>query len=214
MRSSIPANARQRVVARHPDGSKMKAYYYLAGEKVGFRLWDQDGWIGMEGGIKNGLDHGLHREFHRGVLHWAVPAVKGKYHGLGRYYDGRGKLMATCQWTHGTGVDLYFGTDDGQLTEERYVREGHWNGYERWWTKGEVFQETHFKDDLEHGIQRQWSGKRLCRGFPKYFLNGKQVLKRQYLKACEKDPSLPKFRLHDNRPKRQPPKFAPTKPSR
>ena len=71
-------------------------------------------------------------------------------------------------------------------------------------------RESHFAEGLEHGIQRDWdSTGRLRRGFPKYFINGEQVTKRQYLRAAKLDSSLPPFREEDNRPERQfPPEVA------
>ncbi len=40
-------------------------------------------------------------------------------------------------------------------------------------------------------------------------MNGKKVTKRQYLRACKDDPSLPQFREEDNKPSRTfPPEIA------
>ncbi len=205
MRSSIPKNARERVAARHPNGAKQRTFYYLDGQKVGRRTWSESGELCTECGVKDGKDQGLYREFSDGALRWEVRLSAGMRHGLARYFDGRGRLRATTYWKHGTGVDLYFGDPDGSLTEERYSRDGWWHGPERWFCEGVIFRETYFKRGIEHGIQREWNGKRLRRGFPKYFLNGGQVSRRDYLRACESDSELPPFRMAENKPTRRPP---------
>ncbi|NIT13884.1 MAG: hypothetical protein GTN99_06505, partial [Candidatus Dadabacteria bacterium] len=43
----------------------------------------------------------------------------------------------------------------------------------------------------------------LRRGFPQYYINDEKVNKRSYLKPCEKDPTLPKFKEEDNLPRRK-----------
>jgi hypothetical protein len=61
--------------------------------------------------------------------------------------------------------------------------------------------------DKKHGIERVWNSEgHLKRGYPKYWVNDKQVTKRQYLKECAKDASLPCFREKDNLPVRKFPK--------
>ena len=76
------------------------------------------------------------------------------------------------------------------------------HGYERWWygDNKTIWSEQHFQDGQSHGIYREWNGLSLRRGFPRYYANGQKVNKRQYLKACEQDPSLPEFSEADNRP--------------
>jgi hypothetical protein len=109
---------------------------------------------------------------------------------------------------HGTGVDLWY-QSRGKLSEERYFKNGKWNGYERWWwSRFRVWQETHFQDDLEHGIKREWNGQgRLRRGYPQYFIKGVKVTKRKYMRAAETDSSLPVYSAADDSPRRTPPSF-------
>jgi hypothetical protein len=55
-----------------------------------------------------------------------------------------------------------------------------------------------------HGIERRWNHRRkLHRGYPKYWVRGEAVTKRQYLKAAKSDKTLPRFRSRDNSPRRQ-----------
>ena len=50
---------------------------------------------------------------------------------------------------------------------------------------------------------RQWTALgRLRRGYPQYFVQGERVTKRQYLRACQTDPTLPIRRAQDDQPER------------
>ncbi len=206
MKPIIPEKALQRTVERYPNGNKHRTLHYLAGKKVGYRVWNDDGSLVMECATKNGLDHGRFRHFDsEGWVTWEGSCFKGKHHGITRQFDRNGKVIGTSRMHYGTGVDLWY-SDEGRLLEERYIVDGHWNGFERWWKADQisVFEETHFRDDLEHGIQRKWNAEgKLRKGFPRYFVNGRRVTKRQYLSACRRDVSLPKFILLDNEPKRR-----------
>jgi hypothetical protein len=60
------------------------------------------------------------------------------------------------------------------------------------------------KRAIEHGVFRAWNARgRLRRGYPQYFVDGKRVRKRRYLKGSAADPSLPPFREEENRPDRK-----------
>jgi hypothetical protein len=89
--------------------------------------------------------------------------------------------------------------------EARAVNAGRFHGFE-WWLEQDqksVHQEAHFWQDLQHGIRREWnSDGKLRRGFPQYWVNNERVAKRQYLRACAKDPNLPAFRAGDDLPQR------------
>jgi hypothetical protein len=116
--------------------------------------------------------------------------------------------MGTFTLKHGTGIDLWWcerAEDRPYLSEARYVTAGKWNGFE-WWLNPDqksIHEERHFKDDLEHGIERSWNRQgRLRRGYPRYWINNVRMTKREYLRACVSDPTLPPFREKDNRPQR------------
>ena len=202
----IPATAREKVVKRDADGRKTQSDYFLKGEKVGYRCWDNDGTLTIEAAWRNGRLHGPFLAFHEnGAVRWATRYVAGQEHGISRQFDKNGKLIGKYRMNHGTGLDLYF-YDNGKLSEERYIENGIPNGFERWWSGDgrTVWQESHFKDGLEHGIHRKWNFKgRLRRGYPKYFILGKAIPKRAYVKTCETDSSLPKFRERDTMPSRK-----------
>jgi hypothetical protein len=112
---------------------------------------------------------------------------------------------------HGTGLDLWHAKDNWgkgrvYLSEARYIKEGKWHGFEWWLDEDQksVHSEHHFWENLQHGIQREWNNqRRLRRGFPRYWVNNERVTKREYLRACAKDPNLPPFRESDNRPRRK-----------
>ena len=203
----IPPKARQRVVERYKNGAKAKAFFYLNGQKIGWKRWDEQGHLFSECAMREGLDHGLCRHYDDGAVSWEVPCVRGKPHGICRQYDRNGNLIGTSRWHHGTGVDLWY-QNDGQLTEERHIRDGLRHGFERWWCdERTVSCEYHFKQDIDHGIHREWNVRgRLRRGFPKFLINGVRVTKLQYKRASEKDPFLPKFRERDNKPTRELPR--------
>jgi hypothetical protein len=80
------------------------------------------------------------------------------------------------------------------------------DGYE-WWLnedQSSVWQERHWRDGQFHGIEREWNiRKKLCRGFPKFYLRGEKVTRRAYERACSNDPTLPLFRIADNKPRRR-----------
>ena len=156
----------------------------------------------MEVGIKDGRQHGYELRWHNnGVLLSALPYRNGLEHGIARQWSADGELKLTYEMRKGTGIDLW----GVPLSEERHFEQGILNGFERWWDGNDrtVFEERHWRADQWHGIQRSWNDQgRLRRGFPKYFVAGNKVTKRQYLAACKNDPSLPPYRKKDDKPTR------------
>ena len=59
------------------------------------------------------------------------------------------------------------------------------------------------KSTVEYFIEGRHLKGRLRRGYPKYFVAGGQVSRRQYIKAAASDASLPPFRKAENRPRRR-----------
>lgn len=58
--------------------------------------------------------------------------------------------------------------------------------------------------ELEYVIERDWNVKGgMRRGFPKFWMNGKQMTRGEYLKAQGRDKSLPKYSARDNASKRR-----------
>jgi hypothetical protein len=174
----------------------------LKGERVGCRVRRSDGRLVREIGIKDGHQHGLWREWDaEGRLTFETFYLNGIEHGTARHWH-EGVLQITYHLDHGTGVDLWGSFDS--LSEERHLLAGQRHGYERWWNGDNrtVWQEEHFRNGAEHGIFRRWQHGRLRRGYPQYFVDGRRVTKRQYLKACAGDPFLPAFRSEENAPGR------------
>lgn len=209
--SSIPVSARERTVERHTNGKPKRAEYLMARKVVGVRGFFESGEPEYEYALKNGMKHGT--QYHwlaPGHLLSAEPFVEGRCHGTARQWDERGRLVGTYTMEHGTGIDLWWNQrSTGRswyLSEVLYCKEGMPNGFE-WWIDEDqrsVYIEQHWRIGQFHGIAREWNlSGRLHRGFPAYFIDGKRVTKRQYLRASQADPSLPPFRPKDNRPARQ-----------
>jgi hypothetical protein len=211
-RSSIPKDARERVLATFVTSpKKYMVECLLNGKVVGIRHYHETGDLEHERPLRDGLAHGIEYWSHApGKLISAEPFSNGLAHGVARQWSGSGKLLGTYTMKHGTGLDLWWqvGFENGKpyLSEARYVKGGKWNGFEWWLNEDQksVWEESHFRDDRLHGIQRSWNCHgHLCRGYPRYWVNDVRVTKRQYLRACAKDPTLPRFREADNRPQRK-----------
>ncbi|MBI3910905.1 MAG: hypothetical protein HY320_08220 [Armatimonadetes bacterium] len=215
--SSIPEYAEERVTVRYPDGAKEQAEYYLAGERVGQRHFHPCGQPSVEYPLRNGVRHGV-------VYWWALPGEplsaepyeNGVPHGTAYQWGRDGQLIGTYTLEHGTGIDLWWQDwEDGPVTlvEIHYMQGGFPHGFE-WWLNDDqesVYEERHWDRGTLHGIERNWNLRgRLRRGYPRYWVHGKRVTKRDYLRAAAKDPSLPPFRPEDNDPRRTfPPEIVP-----
>jgi hypothetical protein len=210
-RSSIPKAARERVVATFVTGpQKYRTNCTLNGKLVGVRYFHETGELAVERPLKNGVLHGIaYNTDIDGKLLSAEPYFNGLLHGVARQWSDDGKMLGTYTMRHGTGLDLWWLDHSGfaYLSEARYVKDGKWHGFE-WWLNDDqksVWQERHFWNDQLHGIQRLWNGAtgRLRRCYPRYWVHDQRVTKRQYLRACGNDTTLPPFRERDNRPLRK-----------
>jgi len=213
-RSSIPKTAREWVVDRYADGTKAKAEYQVRGKLVGVRFFHETGEASFETPLKDGVYQGtVYRWDMPGVLLSSEPYRNGLPHGLARQWSEGGELIGSYEMRRGTGIDLWWSSCYGGfgLSEVHYMKDGDRHGFE-WWLNGDttLFEERHCLNGKLHGIEREWNSEgRLRRGYPRYYVHGEWVTKRQYLKACATDPTLPKFREADNKPKRQfPPEVA------
>jgi hypothetical protein len=209
-RSSIPKGARERLTANFVTGQRYQVECVFKGKVVGVRRFHETGELADEYPLKNGLIHGTaYRSDRPGELLSAEPYFNGLPHGTARQWSDDGKLIGTYTMKHGTGVDLWWqqlGKEVPHLAEARYVTDGKWRGFE-WWLREDqksVWLERHFWNNRIHGIERDWNWSgRLRRGYPRYWVNNERTTKRQYLRACAKDPTLPSFREQDNRPQRK-----------
>jgi len=213
-KSDIPPNVVEQVTREfRRDGG---AIYYrlkdcvLNGEVVGQRGYGEEGQLVAETPMRNGLKHG--REFQwndDGTLSLIEPYVNGKIHGTAKQYGGDGSVIGTYRLRHGTGYDIwrsewrYGGATT--ISEIHTLKDGLPHGYEWWLIKPHIlWHEIHWHEGQYHGIERQWNrANKLSRGFPRYWIKGDRVTKRKYLRAAEKDLSLPPFRVKDNSPRRK-----------
>jgi antitoxin component YwqK of YwqJK toxin-antitoxin module len=216
-KSSIPAAATERIVERYPNGARKKAEYRLARKLVGMRWFFESGDPEWEFGMKDGKKHGIeYHWFDPGILSSVEPFVDGMMHGTTRQWDQWGRLIGTYRMVRGTGIDLWRMWREDRtpyLSEVMYYKNSRFHGFE--WRIEEdqrrVWYERHWRQDVGlHGIEREWNNKGgLSRGYPRYFVGGEKVSKRQYVKAAMSDPTLPPFRLKDNKPARTfPPEIA------
>jgi hypothetical protein len=217
--SSIPEDTEEVLVETEEHEHFPTVLVYscrVGGEVVGNRRRYTDGRLIREMGWRNDRSNGWDREWDSdGQLCFESFRIDNTEHGVCRQWH-EGRLIGWYVMDHGTGLDLWR-DHDGSLQEERCLRGQGQHGFERWWeTPGNfrIWWERHFHQNLEHGIERKWlRGDRLSRGYPRYFVQGQQVTKRQYLSAAKKDPTLPPFREEDNRPERPlPPEYFETMP--
>ena len=213
-KSDIPPNVTEVEITEYRDHGHLIYFQVkeciLNGQVVGLRSYDSDGSIRKETPLKNGRKHG--REYiwdETDSLESVEPYADGKLHGLAKQYNRSGKVIGTYRFVHGNGYDIWrYEREDGSIaiSEIFTIQDGALNGYE-WWPRDDqhsLWHERHWKQGLPHGIERRWNQKgSLKRGYPKYWINGQAVNKRAYLKACQADKSLPKFREKDNLPRRK-----------
>jgi hypothetical protein len=210
-RSSIPRRAEERTTARHTNGAKATVEYFIEGHRVGARGFDPEGNLESDCGWRDGLRHGTsYRIDIPGRLLSATPYSRGVEHGVARQWGEDGCLLGTYRMRGGTGIDLWWMETWRKprrryLAEVHFMRRGQPHGFEWWIDDGQasVSHERHWREGAVHGIERCWNFRgRLKRGYPKYFLAGQQVTRRQYIKATASDASLPPFRKAENRPRR------------
>lgn len=185
---------------------------YLDGRSiVGCRLFDSDGELQLDYGIRRGRRHG--REYRLdcpGRLLSATAHRNGLEHGVARQWSADGRLIGTYRMKNGTGVDLWW--QEGltrarrpYLAEVHFMRKGHRHGFEWWLNEDQrsVYQERHWSLDDAHGVEREWNEKgTLCPGFPKFYVRGRRVTRKAYERERVDDPSLPPYRIEDNQPQR------------
>lgn len=212
--SDIPPGVTEREIQPYREGKNFIHFRVtecsLNGQVVGRRAYDSEGILRVETALKDGNKHGRETIWdEQGGLESIEPYVEGQLHGLAKQYNHRGKLIGTYRFVHGRGYDIWrYEREDGStgISEIFSVRDSALHGFE-WWPQADqrsVWHERHWQGGQVHGIERQWNHEgRLKRGYPKYWIHGKAVSKRVYLKAAETDKALPKYREQDNRPQRR-----------
>ena len=215
-RSDIPAGAEDKVIYEDKQTDRggivnlETREYTIDGKVVGWRSYNAQGRLVNETPLKNGKKHGRVIEFYdSGGIHLVEPYFEGMMHGTAKQYDTRGRIIGTYKMTHGTGCDIWrnqLASGPTYVSEIRPMRAGLPHGFE-WWLNDDqrsVYEEKHWCDGKWHGIEREWNSEnKLRRGYPKYWVHGEAVTKRQYIAAARQDATLPPFRLKDNSPKRE-----------
>jgi len=203
-RSSIPRDSNEKVLKRHENGAKNICHYYKNRKKVGVRFFDGNGSMELEHGVKDGRSHGNHYEWHSGKLVFFEKIKNGLAHGTAKQWSSEnGKLIGRFKMINGNGIDLWWNDWPGQvnLSEVCFFKNGMPHGVE--WNldhNESVYIERQWFNGKWHGIYRCWKNSRtLMEGFPKFFIENNQVTKNQYLKACENDPTLPKYKISEDR---------------
>jgi hypothetical protein len=205
-KSQFPPNAVETRVKGYDGFTELK----VKGRVVGQRTYNKQGRIIRETSLKDGKRHGSEIEWNDdGTLLSIEPYFEGRIHGVAKQYGRSGKIIGTYRLAHGTGYDIWrceWWEGFAPVSEVHSMRGGQPHGYE-WWLEPDqrsVDHERHWHEGEYHGIERKWNyQKKLCRGYPKYWIYGEQATKRQYLKASRFDKTLPPFRKKDNSPRRQ-----------
>ncbi|MCI0413875.1 hypothetical protein L0222_13880 [bacterium] len=206
--SSIPSSSTERIKERYPNGSKKVCHYYKNQKKVGVRFFSEDGLMELEYGVKNRKMHGGFFEWIGGKLIFIEFYKNGRSHGIAKQWSSvNGKLIGSFEMKKGNGIDLWWHDWPGRchLSELCYLKNGRPHGLEWWLNHNEksVLSERHWHNGKWHGIHRLWefSG-RLTKGYPKYYIRNRQVSKTEYVNACQRDSTLPRYRKEDDRWKR------------
>ena len=209
--SFIPEDAREEdVTHKHGAGpGRSVKNYYRGGSFVGKRIFYRDGKLETECSYKKGKRHGW--EYHwneNGGLSSSTPFEDGREHGTACQWGESRDLIGSYTMVQGTGIDLWWDESEGKayLSEARIVVDNLMAGYEYWFgaeTENALWIEKWWSQGNLHGIEREWNSRgKLRRGFPKYWIQNKQVDKRAYLRAAKKDETLKPFLIKENQPDR------------
>lgn len=217
-KSDIPDGVTQKLVKKYrekrsSDGVTQAIYLreedcLLQGVVVGKRFYDKEGELCIEQPLKDNLLHGRVCFFSDGWLELIEPYFEGMMHGVAKQYDQDGKLLGTYRMSHGTGLDIWrCRRADGSVgvAEIHSMKHGTLHGYEWWFDceDGRLWSEAHWHAGRRHGIERNWiKGKRSVYSKPIFWINDEKVTKREYVKACETDKTLPPYRDVDDLPAR------------
>jgi hypothetical protein len=160
--------------------------FHSPGELSGERYFDRNG-------VKRGLE--IERRKGGGVG-WQVPWVKGRMHGIARQFDRTGSEILRTRFVRGSGADLY--SNGCGINELRMYRNNHRHGIERWGHPRLPYEESHFIRGKRSGVFRQWRGTNLEKGYPKYFVDDKEVTQSEYRRARKARPQLPRDDRRDD----------------
>jgi hypothetical protein len=202
LKYAIPKDAKVTEHTARP-GHEYVVYdaYRVGDETVGIiYYWDRNkSQLHSEELFKGGQKHGLQRAWHgNGQLRWERPYKDGQMHGAFTQFDKAGKLLGSFVMKEGTG-NFQTWYDNGRLEYVRPYKKGKEDGELRtFYDNGILFQSITYKEGKAHGISYQWDrdGKP-TQDSPKFYLQDQRVTKEEYLKAAEKDKSLPPIKASD-----------------
>jgi antitoxin component YwqK of YwqJK toxin-antitoxin module len=135
-----------------------------------------------------------------GRVLWRVPWVQGQMHGVAMQFDEAGRVLARSRFVKGRGVDVFL--NDGEITEFHEIVNSVRHGVTRWGNPLQPWAEEHYLRGKRAGVFREWKGKRLQKGFPKYFIDDEEVSRAEYRRARRAQPELPRDFRRDDSPKR------------
>jgi antitoxin component YwqK of YwqJK toxin-antitoxin module len=147
-------------------------------EKEIQRTFYSDGQLKTEVTWADGLPNGASRRWHsNGALAYEAQVKNGVEDGLVRHWNSRGELLGSYEIINGTGLVILWHENGGLFSEIQLV-DGEFHGRQRvWWESGEL-------------------------GATAYWIRGRQVSKKKYHEAAERDPTLLRY---DEREGRGPP---------
>ena len=169
--------------------------YFVGEELVGVRqYWDRERTqLHSEELLKAGKKHGVQREWHKnGQLKVEYPYKDGQMHGTFKQWNEKGKLLGSFVMTEGSGT---FQTwyPNGQIHDTIPYTKGKYNGEMRkYYDTGKLFQVITYKETWLTGSPTFGSvTETFGRITPNSTLKATKLQKEEYLKAAEKEKSLP-----------------------
>lgn len=153
----IPEEAREQWIRTVRLGLRVRrAYYWVGDDKVGERMWYENGVMAEERLFRKEVLHGFWREFYPSEkLFCEIPYRDGKLDGVVRYWDKDGQVLSESSMKNGT---------------------GNWRRYRLIVDKVSLIDETDYVDGTKHGIEKSWVGLSREKSQPGYsltrFVNG------------------------------------------
>lgn len=149
----------------------------------------------------NGLKHGIEvSRYAGGAIEWQQRWRHGEMHGFALQYDDAGGVLFRSRFIRGAGLDIW--VQNGFVVETREMRDSLLHGFERWGHPLLPYEERHYLLGKQAGVARRWLGTRLEEGFPKYFVDDREVSARQYQRAQKVNGALPPVRSRDDQRER------------
>jgi len=207
--SDIPADAREVEVKPSRGGDEAiwlrRTKCVLGGQVVGTRDYQKNGRLAIERPIKRGVQHGRSYSFHDGGgVQCREPYRNGLPDGVCHQWDERGAWLGSYRLRAGTGYDVWrerLGRRKPFVSEIHAMRQGLPHGFEWWFWRhgpGGLWSERHWVRGKRHGIERTWTiWGSLEKGYPKFWVAGRPVSRRDYLRKAAADRTLPRLRDED-----------------